>query len=769
MPAEHERISGRKVKGLYIGIQTPGTTSQLRADTLCNLLPACDWNLIDTDPVFLNSPRWARSMWFRFRAGPAVAALNRLVQAELGTEQYDVAWIDKGVCLWPETVRQIRQIARKLVYYTPDASFLANRSRYFRATASLYDLIVTTKSLELASFERLVPRKRIALVTQCFDTQLHYPRCTLAEKRKEAVLIGLCEPDRERCVEQLIAQGIAVRVGGFGWERFVRRHAGNSLVQFEGARVFGQRYSEVLSRATIGLGLMTKRFPELHTTRTFEIPACGTALATERNSETIEIFGDEEAIFFADYADLGRRVSALMHDEVRLKTITEAGTRRVQTGDYSNDRVLRKMLELVGIPCGASAAAVSGHVEAAVPAMGNTIGLDCDTVAQNRSGNYGRGSLLEISRSRDVSFPVRTTTMVSHSTTSTQNYCIGFLGADWWGSDPRALAGELRQRGHMLVERHYEDYFPNKWKSLTLRGARRLLRWKIAAEYNRAVEELLQIEAMDFLLVFKGMLLAPKTLKKFRDAGKPCYCFYPDVSYRDPGANIWDCLPFYDCVFTTKSFHQEDRKLTSRVKRLQFVPHGFDPEVHRAMILQADLHKYYGSDVSFVGVWSPKKEKTLAALIAAMPDVGIKIWGPFWDRAQDSVRNCWQGRAAYGDELAAICSCTAINLGLLSEAGRGTVKGDQTTARTWQIPACGGFLLHEDTKELRDSFVVGDHIAVFGADNELAASVRRYLTEPDLRERMRLAAYQHCLNSEYSYRTAANRILSFHQSSAAPS
>lgn len=352
------------MKGLYVGIRTPGTTSQLRADTLCNLLPRGEWNLIDTDPVFQDSPRWARTLWFRFLAGPAVAALNRHVMSELGSKLYDFAWIDKGVCLWPETVRRIRELARKLVYYTPDTSFLANRSRYFRATASLYDLIVTTKSVELASFERLVPRERIALVTQCFDSRLHYPRCTFAEKRKEAVLIGLCEPDRERCVEQLTSHGIAVRVGGIGWSRFVRRHAGNSLVQYEGARVFGQRYAEVLSGAAVGLGLLTKRFPELHTTRTFEIPACGTALATERNSETTGIFGEEEVIFFADYADLGRRVAGLMQDEVRLKAISDAGARRVQTGDYSNDRVLRKVLELAGVHCGATPDSGADSVQA---------------------------------------------------------------------------------------------------------------------------------------------------------------------------------------------------------------------------------------------------------------------------------------------------------------------------------------------------------------------------------------------------------------------
>ena len=344
------------------------------------------------------------------------------------------------------------------------------------------------------------------------------------------------------------------------------------------------------------------------------------------------------------------------------------------------------------------------------------------------------------------------------------NCCIGFLGADWWGSDARALAAELRGQGHMLIDRHYEDYFPTKWRSILMRGVRRLLRNCMAAEYNRAVEELLQVEAMDFLLVFKGMLLSPKTLQKFRAAGIPCYCVYPDVSFQDHGANIWDCLPLYDCVFTTKSFHLEDSELRRRVKRLEFVPHGFDPEVHRPIPLTETLKSYYSSDLSFVGVWTPKKERILLTLVEAMPDARLKIWGPFWERATVAVRNCWQGRAAYGDELAAICTNARINLGLLSEAGGGTVKGDQTTARTWQIPACGGFMLHEDTEELRAAFSAGEHIAVFGDTEELVAAVRKYLGDDLLRDRLRLAGYQHCLKSGYSYRTAGDRILAYHRS-----
>ena len=73
-------------------------------------------------------------------------------------------------------------------------------------------------------------------------------------------------------------------------------------------------------------------------------------------------------------------------------------------------------------------------------------------------------------------------------------------------------------------------------------------------------------------------------------------------------------------------------------------------------------------------------------------------------------------------------------------------------------------MLHEDTEELRAAFSVGEHIAVFRDTEELVAAVRHYLGDDVLRDRLRLAGYQHCLKSGYSYRTAADRILAYHRS-----
>jgi hypothetical protein len=349
--------------------------------------------------------------------------------------------------------------------------------------------------------------------------------------------------------------------------------------------------------------------------------------------------------------------------------------------------------------------------------------------------------------------------------TELNSLVIGYLGADWWGSDALATAAELRRRGHLLIERHYEDFFPGRWRSVPLKIFRKLLRSEVIREYNKAVEELLLVDALQFLLVFKGMLLRAETLRLFRERGIACYCIYPDVSFHAHGDNIWECLPLYDAVFTTKSFHLEDPAVRAHTRQLIFVPHGFDPAVHRPVTVTEQLMKCYGCDASFVGAWSPKKEKLLTSLVSRIPEISLHIWGPLWHRAASVLRPFWKGRGAWGDELAAIYSCSRINLGLLSEAGAGTTCGDRTTARTWQIPACGAFQLHEWSSELCEAFEPEAEVGVFQDHTDLAARVVYWLEHEQERRRVAAAGYERALSNEYTYSRAVQAVLQHHRGS----
>jgi hypothetical protein len=343
---------------------------------------------------------------------------------------------------------------------------------------------------------------------------------------------------------------------------------------------------------------------------------------------------------------------------------------------------------------------------------------------------------------------------------------ILFLGADWWGSDARALAVSLRQRGHCLIEVQYEDYFPLHWSNSLLKLFRRVIRRFCVSNYNSTVRQHVDNSSIDFVLVFKGNGLMPQTLEYCRKRGIPCYLFYPDVGFATYGKNIVDCLPLYDAVFTTKSFHLRDERLSGRVKCLILVSHGFDPDVHRMACLNSAVQKHYECDVSFVGCWSPEKERLVGWLIANVPDAHVRLWGPGWKRSAEAVRLCWAGRGAFGDESVIIYQCSKINLGLLTAAHWDVISGDQTTVRTWQIPAAGGFMLHEDTQEVRAFLADGVDVALFDGQDELVKQVRRFLADDVARRAMAEAGRQRVLAENYTYVGAANQILAHHEGRA---
>ncbi len=358
------------------------------------------------------------------------------------------------------------------------------------------------------------------------------------------------------------------------------------------------------------------------------------------------------------------------------------------------------------------------------------------------------------------------TTQESMPQAPEQRRLVLFLGAHWWGSDSRALAVALRRLGHIVIELNYEDFVPVHWSSLVLRSVRKILLPLFVRDYNRAILEHLGNRGIDFMLVFKGKHLSPETLERFSMSPLPAYCMYPDVSFLDHGPNIWECLPFYQCVFTTKSFHMQDTNLRQRVKDLRLVSHGFDPDVHRPVEIAPRAQAAYACEVSFVGCWSAKKQHFLDELLRQNSRLRLRVWGPGWDRAGELLQACWEGRGAYGDELCLIYQASKINLGLLSEAGGGTTVGDQVTARTWQIPAAGGFMLHEATAELEHYFSPGREVGVFASPAELAEKTSWYLANEQARREVAAAGHRRCLEGGYTYLDAAQQILAFHQNTS---
>jgi hypothetical protein len=303
----------------------------------------------------------------------------------------------------------------------------------------------------------------------------------------------------------------------------------------------------------------------------------------------------------------------------------------------------------------------------------------------------------------------------------------------WLGSDGYAGMNALRRAGwdvHVVPE---WEFIPVHWQSKPMKVLARALR--AGAERELKKELLLQATrlAPEFLLVFKGRFITPATITALRELGVRCYNFYPDVSFRAHGPHLPIVLPEYDWVFTTKSFGLTDMREQLGITNSSLIMFAFDPDLHRPMTLSERDRQLLGCDVSYIGTWSPKKEELLSELVRRRPTIRVRIWGEQWWKVSfgaQTLRNVIGGRGVMGTEFVKAICASSINLSIMSEKRLGASKGDQVATRTFSVPACGAFVIHERTDEVLQIFRENEEIVCYSDIDDLVAKVDRYLADP---------------------------------------
>jgi len=310
---------------------------------------------------------------------------------------------------------------------------------------------------------------------------------------------------------------------------------------------------------------------------------------------------------------------------------------------------------------------------------------------------------------------------------------------NWLGNTGLSAFTALLRAGTWATSISEREYVPIEWKSPAMKLLGRLLRPAAVGEFNRDLLRAMRELKPHVFLAVKGTFIEAGTLRAARQMGITCYCFYPDVSLTAHGRYLPEAMREYDWVFTTKSFGLADLKALGQPKS-SFLPHAFDPMVHQPRQPTPELMKELGCDVSFIGTWSPKKQRLLEELVQLRPRLNLKIWGNYWHRlaSNSPLRARTTFKPITGIGYASAISCSKINLGLLSEEVRGATSGDLITSRTFHIPACGGLLLHERTRDLLKIFEEGESCVCFDGADELAIKVDQLLGDEDLRSRVAL-------------------------------
>jgi spore maturation protein CgeB len=311
--------------------------------------------------------------------------------------------------------------------------------------------------------------------------------------------------------------------------------------------------------------------------------------------------------------------------------------------------------------------------------------------------------------------------------------CVGPI---WRGSNAGGLFKALGRKGALIeiVDEFY--HIPLESRSFKAKVISKLIRPIFIKEYNIEILEKCRVFVPDLILIYKGAFVLPETLKSLKKHNVPLVNFFPDVSFRSHGSYLPKTLPLYDHIFTTKTFGIYDLKEQLGINNSSFIAHGFDPEIHR-QIDQKLIPLEFFCDVSFIGTYSPKKEKLLAKVRKSNSLINLKIWGEQWNKCTDpSLQDSIQGRQILGDLYSTAINGSKINLGFLSEQVQGASSGDLITSRTFHIPASGGFMLHERNEQSLSYYVENEEAGFFSDEYELVHQIEHFLKHSELRNKI---------------------------------
>ena len=277
--------------------------------------------------------------------------------------------------------------------------------------------------------------------------------------------------------------------------------------------------------------------------------------------------------------------------------------------------------------------------------------------------------------------------------------------------------------------------------------------------YKKVNERLLDIVSLykpEIVFIIKGALIFPDTLRKIKEKINPLILnFNPDNPFNiNRGASnnlIRKSIPIYDCYFTWGKFLIPELKKVG-AKQVEYLPFAYDQKLHYPLTISEEEKNIYGSDVAFIGSWDKEREEWLQNL----SDYDLAIWGNAWGKLKhgSQLKKKWKGREVVGEDFSKVCNASKIVLNLIRKQ-----NGNAHNMRTFEVPACQGFMLTTRTEEQCRLFTEDREIACFGTPEELKMKIDYYLSQDELRSNISSNAYKKV--KAHTYFERAKQILEF--------
>lgn len=345
---------------------------------------------------------------------------------------------------------------------------------------------------------------------------------------------------------------------------------------------------------------------------------------------------------------------------------------------------------------------------------------------------------------------------------------ILYVGPDYYGSNGTCWRDAFLDLGQDVRTVDSEGIVTRP-RSVAQRALHKLTRRAPAsqiARLNQAVRDAAREYRPDLTFYIQARYILADTLDETRRFGPNCAYMNDDmINPANQTFTFAAGLPKLDWIFTTKSYNVAELQAAG-APRVVFISNAYDPKIHFPAQPSAEERVRFQGDVLFIGTFRPERADFLARLADAIGSRHrVNVWGPGFDKMNRpsylahwaswrALRLCLRGPELWGVDMAKAIQSNQIVLGLLNHANR-----DLHTSRSFEIPACGGFMLAERTDEHRRYFQEGKEAAYFGSFEELLEKVDYYLAHENERVRIAAAALKRCQISPYRYVDLARQVV----------
>jgi spore maturation protein CgeB len=212
-------------------------------------------------------------------------------------------------------------------------------------------------------------------------------------------------------------------------------------------------------------------------------------------------------------------------------------------------------------------------------------------------------------------------------------------------------------------------------------------------------------------------------------------------------------ISFLDFHFVQRAENEHD--LYARgAKNVVICYRSFDAKMHRPIELSASDKQKFGCEVGFIGSHAPHRAEVIAWLIDQ--GINVAIYGNGWRNNSfwEKIAPFFRSEGIFYDEyVKAICGMD-VALHFLRKENR-----DTQDSRTFEIPACGTFMLAERSTVHEGLFAENQEAVFFDSKVELLEKIQFYLKNPLFRQQIAAAGRFRVIQSGYDHESRIKQIL----------